>query len=292
MPIRPQIDWDAIDEALTGGEPVSGEGLLIAAVVLALGFLVAMLIGRWRRRRLRNLDDQTGQFLGLGTRFAQVVVMALSVGWALTSLGANIGWLTIVLLVSGVVVVLAARPVLEGMGASAALVTRPAFSIGDEIQVDDVIGEVTEITNRSTVIRLRDGRRVHIPNVEMLSKTVTVYTVDQSRRSAVEVTVGFETDIEHAENVLRRELDGLDEIDRVGSVRAQELTQGVQLSVRFWHPSSIEEGNDAIDAAVRTIVATLTDEGIRFAPAPELAIVPDPNRGTAGDGTPAGGDGS
>jgi small conductance mechanosensitive channel len=267
------IDWDAIDEALTGGESVSGENLLVAVVILAVGIVAALLLGRWRRRRLSELDDQTAQFVGFGTRLGQVVIVALSIGWALSSIGADIGWLTIVLLVTGAIVTLAARPVIEGMGASAALLTRPAFSVGDEISVDEISGEVLDITNRSTVIRLRDGRRVHIPNVEMLDKTVTVYTVDQSRRSAVEITVGFESDLDQVDHLLRSALGDLDTIDRVGSIRAQALTEGVQISVRFWHPSSIEAGNDAVDAAVRTIVATLVDSKIRFMPAPELEIL-------------------
>jgi small-conductance mechanosensitive channel len=276
------VDLGSLDEALTG-EQVTGEDLLVAGILLVIGLLFAWLIGRWRHSRLSKFDPHAQPFIGLATRVAQVLVIAVSVGWALTSLGADIGWLTVVLALTGFLVVLAARPILEGMGASAALVTRPAFAVGDEIGVDDVVGEVLEITNRSTVIQRRDGRRVHIPNVEMLSKTVTVYTVDQLRRSAVEVTVGFETDIDRVEELLRRELERLDEIDHVGSVRAQALTDGVQLSVRFWHPSGLKEGTDALDAAVRSIVTTLAGASIRFAPAPELSIVHSPDSSTTGD---------
>lgn len=265
------IDWGALDEALAG-EQVTGENLLATGVVLAIGLVAAWLIGRWRQRRLDRFEDQTRQFFGLTMRIAQVLVVAVSVGWALTTLGADIGWLTVVLLALGVIVVLAARPVLEGMGASAALVTRPAFSVGDEISVDETVGEVLEITNRSTVLRLRDARRVHIPNVQMLSKTVTVYTVDRLRRSAVEVTVGFAGDLDRVEHVLREALGQLDTIDRVGAIRAQALTEGVQLSVRFWHPSGVREGNDAVDDAVRAVVRRLGAEGIQFAPPVQLAV--------------------
>ena len=89
-----------------------------------MGFVAASLIGSWRRRQLRKLHDQTREFVGLGARIAQMLVMAFSVGWALSVIGADIGWLTVVLIASGLLIVLAARPILEGMGASAALVTR------------------------------------------------------------------------------------------------------------------------------------------------------------------------
>ncbi|MGI9603114.1 MAG: mechanosensitive ion channel family protein [Acidimicrobiales bacterium] len=276
------VDWGSIDEALAG-EQLDGESLLAAGAVLVVGFFVAWLIGRWRRQRLARYKDHTRQLVGLTLRVSQVLVLAVSVGWALTTLGADIGWLTVVLLAFGVIAVLALRPIIEGMGASAALVTRPAFSVGDEIAVDDLVGEVLEITNRSTVLRLRDARRVHIPNVNMLSKTVTVYTVDQLRRSDVDVAIGFGNDIDHVEEVLRAALSELDTIERVGSMRARSIGLGVQLSVRFWHPSSIQEGNEAIDDAVRTIVATLEREGIPFAPPLDVVIRGDSDSGSPSD---------
>lgn len=271
--VVPGVDLGTLDEAVTGGASITGETLLVAGAILVVGFVAAWFIGRWRRRQLRTLGHPVAEFVGLGGRVVQMLVAAVSVGWALNVLGVDIGWLTVVLVGIGIIVVLAARPVVEGMGASAVLVTRPAFGIGDEIGVDGVVGEVVEITNRSTVIRRRDGRRVHIPNVQMLAKTITVYTVDQLRRSAVEVIVGFESDVDQVESVLRAALEQLDTVDRVGSIRAQALTSGVQLSVRFWHPSGIKEGNDAVNDAVRAIVATLHEEQIRFAPPVELKVV-------------------
>ena len=183
-----------------------------------------------------------------------------------------------VVIVALLIGVLAARPVIEGMGAGAALTTRLAFQVGDEIRVGEVVGKVLEITNRSTVIERRDARKVHTPNVQMLDETVTVYTIDGDRRSAVDVVLAFDTDIDHAERVLREALGAVDAISRVGSIRAQALTTGVQLSVRFWHPSSIQAGNDAIDAAVRTIKRSPEDDGITFAPPIEVDIVNEGRR--------------
>lgn len=263
---------DELDELLTGNE-LDWSDVILAGVLIAVGFAVAYVIGRWRRRVLGRPGSQSAQLVSLLARMAQILVIAIFVGWALTRLGSDIGFLTVVVLVALLIGVLALRPILEGMGASAALTTRPAFGIGDEISVGDVVGEVIEITNRSTVIRLRDSRKVHIPNVEMLNKTVTVLTVDGERRSSVDVTLGFDTDIDHAEAVLREALGELDEITRVGSIRARGLRQGVEISIRFWHDSSIEAGNDAIDAAVRAIKPTLEAEGITLAPPIEIDIV-------------------
>jgi small-conductance mechanosensitive channel len=270
------VSFDGLDELLTGNDLDWGD-VVAAAALLAVGFAISYVIGVWRRRLLGRPGSQSAQLISLLARVGQVLVIAVFAGWALTRLGSDIGFLTVVVLVALFIGVLALRPILEGIGASAALTTRPAFGIGDEISVGDIAGEVIEITNRSTVIRLRDARLVHIPNVEMINKTVTVITIDGERRSSVDVTLGFDTDIDHAETVLRDALGGLDEISRVGSIRARGLRTGVEISIRFWHPSSIQAGNDAIDAAVRAIKRTLQREGITLAPPIEIDIVNEPH---------------
>jgi len=273
------MNLDELDEMLTGTN-LTWQELLSSVIILAVGCFVSYLVGRWRHKRLGQPDGQSQQVIGLVARVAQVLVVAVFAGWALTRLGSDIGFLTVTVIVALLIAVLAARPILEGMGASAALTTRPAFGVGDEIGVDDIRGEVIEITNRSTVIRMRDSRRVHVPNVQMLSKTVTVYSIEGERRSAVDVMLGFETDIDRAEQVIRDALGGVDAINRVGSIRAVTLTGGVELSVRFWHPSGLEEQNDALDAAVRTIKSALEDEHIVISPPAEVALIDQRTNGT------------
>lgn len=95
-----------------------------------------MQAGDTRCRRLGQPDGQSQQLIGLIARVPQVLVIAIFAGCALTRLGSDIGFLTVMILVAILIAVLAARPVLVGMGASAALATWPASKIGDEISVD------------------------------------------------------------------------------------------------------------------------------------------------------------
>ena len=268
------MDWDNIDELLTGDE-LTAEAILVALGLFAIGVLLAIVIGWWRSRYLGRPAHQTQQVVSVIARVTQILVIAVFVGWALTVLGGSIGWLTVVLLVALVVAVMAGRPALEGLGASAALTSRAAFSVGDEIMVDDVVGEVLEITNYSTVLRLRDARRVHVSNVEMLTKTVTVFTVERERRSSVELSVALDTDIEKADHVIHRAMDDVESISRVGQTRARGFDEGVELSVQFWHPSDIESGDEAIDGAVRAIKIALQRNAIDFAPSSIVRIHDD-----------------
>jgi len=265
------MDLAELGKSLTG-EEVTSQQYVAAIVLVVLGFVLAWLLRRWSRRIIDGLDAQSQQLASLGVRVAQILVIAIFAGWALTVLGANIGWLALMLAAAGFIAALAARPILEGLGAAAALSTRPAFEVGDEIAVDRARGEVTEITSRSTVIRLRDGRYVHIPNVEMLRKTVTVYTADKERRSSVELAVGFDTDLDRVRKVLDEALGDVDAITKVGAVRTTILASGIELSVRFWHASKIKDGNDATDAAVTKILAALDAEGVDIGTSTDIAI--------------------
>lgn len=266
------MDLDNLDETLTGSE-LTGQDVLVATILVAIGFFLGWLIRRWSRRLLKRFDAQSEPLIAFAVRVAQILVVAVFVGWALTTLGADIGWLTLMVAVAVFVAVLAARPIVEGLGAAAALTTRAAFSVGDEIAVNDTIGEVIDITTRTTVIRMRDGRNVHIPNVEMLDKTVTVYTAGEERRSAVEVIVEFGTDLDRARNVIRAPLAEVAGIKRLGSIRSNVVASGVELSIRFWHVPGIQAGNDARDAAIPAILGALADAEIGIAPPADIAIV-------------------
>ncbi|MGI9577245.1 MAG: mechanosensitive ion channel family protein [Microthrixaceae bacterium] len=262
---------DEINELLTG-EALTWQNIVAAILLVSVGLFLSYLIGRWRRHRLGRPDGQSQQLVALTARIIQSLVIAVFVGWALTILGSDVGLLTVMVIVAVLILVLAARPVIEGMGASAALTTRPAFTIGDEVQVDDYLGEIVEITNRSTVIRLRDARRVHIPNVEMLNKTVIVFTNVEERRSSIDLVLDLGEDIDRTDKVLRDALDGVDSINRVGSVRARALDVGVDLSVRIWHGPEVKKGNDALDDAVRAMKTALESNGINLAPSSEVAV--------------------
>lgn len=266
------MDLDNLDETLTGSE-LTGQDVLVATILVAIGFFLGWLIRRWSRRLLKRFDSQSEPLIAFAVRVAQILVVAVFVGWALTTLGADIGWLTLMVAVAVFIAVLAARPIVEGLGAAAALTTRAAFSVGDEIAVEDTIGEVIDITTRTTVIRMRDGRNVHIPNVEMLDKTVTVYTAGKERRSAVEVIVDFGTDLDRARSVIRASLAEVAGIKRLGSIRSKVVASGVELSIRFWHAPGIQDGNDARDAAIPAILGALADADIGIAPPADIAIV-------------------
>ena len=64
------------------------------------------LIRRWSRRLLKRFDAQSEPLIAFAVRVAQILVVAVFVGWALTTLGADIGWLTLMVAVAVFIAVL------------------------------------------------------------------------------------------------------------------------------------------------------------------------------------------
>lgn len=129
-----------------------------------------------------------------------------------------------------------------------------------------MLGEVQDVAKRSTVLQTRDGRLVYVPNTEIVEKTVTVFTALEERRSTIELTVAFDTDLDAVDRIVEEALAGIALIHRVGSIRARSFGEGVNIGVQFWHGPRLSDQGQAVDAAVRTLQVALIEAGIDFAP--------------------------
>jgi len=265
-------DLDQLDDALTG-QDLTATDVVAAIGILLIGTALAYLVGRitrWYVGRPGKQSEQVAKLIALGARW---LIQIVAIAWALDTLGVGVAWLTFVVGIVLIVAVFTAKPLLESMAASIVLSTRPAFGVGDDVKIGDDTGEVIEITGRSVVLRPRDGRRVHIPTSDVLGETITVYTVDRARRSDLDLKVTNETDLDAAERAILEALRRAEAVvdDPAPAVRAREINGGVRLSVRFWHGSSIRDGNVALDQAVRAIKPALEQAGIELA-VPQLEI--------------------
>ena len=276
------MNLDDLERALTG-EDLTGTDAAAALGLLLVGVGLYFVVG-WLLRRSAARWSQTvvpDEAIQLGIKLAQILALFIFVAWALTVLGARIGWITIMVIAVLLIAALVAKPFLEALASSFVVAGRSAFSVGDEIGFDGIIGKVQGITNRSTVVRTRDGRRIHIPNSELLDRPVTVYTAYDERRSAIDFTVALQTDIDALDGVIREALAPIPSVSRVGSIRARSFSEGVDLSVRIWHGPALSDGNDAIDTAVRHLKVAFEEAGIKFAPTDLVQIErPKPDRST------------
>ena len=83
------------------------------------------------------------------------------------------------------------------------ILLRQPFRIGDQVVFKGFEGTVEDIQTRSTRLKTYDGRRVVIPNGELYTSSVVVNTAYETRRSQVDVGVGYGDDVREASRLIR-----------------------------------------------------------------------------------------
>jgi MscS family membrane protein len=124
-------------------------------------------------------------FLILGFVFRQDVVSLI------TGLG-----------IGGVALALAARATLENLFASFTLFTEQPFIVGDDIELDKMVGKVEKVGFRSTRIRHLDGSLIVVPNQMLVSQSLNNLTQRKERRHKFFIRLKLETPMEKIKNVI------------------------------------------------------------------------------------------
>jgi small-conductance mechanosensitive channel len=179
--------------------------------------------------------DAVGRFVGL-------LLAAIAFVYALGVVGVRLGPLVGALGIGGVALAFAAQNILANFLASIILQLRRPFRRGDQVSIADCEGTVDEVNFRTVVLRTFDGQRVMVPCASVLSTPITNHTALGRRRTTLEVSVGYDADLERARAVL---LEAVRRVDAVLDRPPPEVwvksfgDSGIPLAVRYWHPPDI-----------------------------------------------------
>jgi small conductance mechanosensitive channel len=116
------------------------------------------------------------------------------------------------------------------------LIRRP-FHRGDQIKVGDIEGTVQAVETRATLVKTYSGRLVIIPNGDIYTRSVTVHTAYDYRRTEIIVPVGLEVDLERAMEVFLEATVGVEHVqaDPPPDILPWEFSQNnVNIRVRWW----------------------------------------------------------
>lgn len=257
---------DDLIDTLNSAELSLGE-FLAALVILIIGVLVGRLAGRYTGRwfrRSKTVPDVIAADVAAGVRW---LIYLLAIGIAFRVMGVDVAWFALAAIVVLLVAVLVVRPQVENLAAGIVLTVRPAFSLGDVIEVDRRVGSVVEIGSHSTAIETIEGKRFHMPNSELLGQTVTVYSAKETRRTEFDLALEPHTDLDHATSVITDALAHAPIIvsDPAPDVVASKFDAAtVRLTVRIWFPSNMLSDAPALDAAIRATYAALEGAGLEL----------------------------
>jgi small-conductance mechanosensitive channel len=114
---------------------------------------------------------------------------------ALTAAGFDVGRLTILASAFGVGIGFGLQNVVNNFVSGLILLFERPVHVGDKIQLSqDVIGEVTRIGIRASVVKSVDGADILVPNGNLISNELTNWTLsDRKRRITIPVGVAYGT---------------------------------------------------------------------------------------------------
>lgn len=238
--------------------------LVAASIVMAVGFVLAWLIKRLIRRAAGNLSGTALASVGAMAQLAGGSVVLLAGVFALEILGFSLGPVLILILIA-VVALLLLRPMITNLSSGLLLQVRGALDVGDLVSTGDIVGVVAEITTRTVIIDTTDGRRVHVPNSDVLDNPIVNYTVRGRRRSSFDVTMRWDTDLDLAMSTMRLELSRVEEVesDPPPEVQVAGAIGGlVVIRSLVWHAPEPSAERAALDAGLRAVIAGLDAAGL------------------------------
>jgi len=145
----------------------------------------------------KRTDTLLVVFLGAGKVFILLVVLLMilsELDIAVTPILASLG-------IVGVAVGFGAQYLIRDLIAGVFIIMENQYRVGDVAKVADIWGLVEEVNLRKTVLRDLDGAVHHVPNGEI--RVASNYTRKFSRIN-LNISVAYDTDLDHAINVINR----------------------------------------------------------------------------------------
>jgi small-conductance mechanosensitive channel len=142
------------------------------------------------------------------------------------------------------------KDILQNWLAGLLILLRLPFRRGDQIEVIGLKGTVLRIEPRATIMRTYDGKDIVIPNTTIYTNDVTIQTSQPTRRIEMDITVGYENDIDRIRDILTKALEKVDEIrkDPPPQILCWELgATSLGIKLRWWISS--ERSQEVISRA-------------------------------------------
>ncbi len=218
-------------------------------IVLALGILVGGYVvylftsGLLKKVLVRSHVENAFARL-LVDNVYKFVITIVALIMAAGQLGINITAPLAGLGILGLALGFAAQDSLSNIIAGFLIFFDKPFRVGDYVTINDHYGRVELITMRSTRIRTQDNKYVVIPNQKIINEILTDHTTNGETRLIVPVTIVYETSLPEARAAILAEvaaIEGLLETPAPDVVLDVLGESGMELQVRFWIPSAVDE---------------------------------------------------
>ncbi len=247
--------------------------LALALVVLVLAWAFAHLV-RSITKKIASRAGLRPSLVSLLVTLAGILIWLFGILVALAVLlpGVDAGSLITVVGFSSIAIGFAFKDIFENFLAGILIMMRKKMRIGDHIECEEIEGRVEQITLRETYLRRLDSQLTIVPNAYLFQNPVRIITDADLRRHEIIVGVAYDTDLDHAAEIITGAIRGLDLVNRAKPVDvfAREFDDSsINFTVRWWAGSRQFEMHKSRDQVVRAVKRALDEAGIVI-PFPQL----------------------
>jgi small-conductance mechanosensitive channel len=236
--------------------------LTILAILLA-AYIVA--------RILRNLTRRALTRANADPRIIRSLTSAVFYGVLALGLVIALGGVTLALLLFIVIAGLAANDILKNLASGLQILSTRPFTVGDWVLVNTFEGTVVNVGWRGTVLDTFDGRRVILPNSQIVTSAVVNNSAHKVQRLEAPFTVVSDADFPTIERVAREAALSVEDVLSEPAPQILLTTlSGATMNVvaRFWLTAAPQRQRAALSEVMVAIRNGLRGEGIALAPPP------------------------
>ncbi len=229
--------------------------ILIAAIILVIGFYLAKRIQKLSARLIKKFSHNTT----LNSLFDSIVYIfcigitlftvlnVLQLDKTVTSILAGAG-------IIGLALAFAFQDIAANFISGVFISFRRPLHIGDIVKIKDYMGKVEEINLRDTVVRTFQGQMVIIPNKEVFQNPIENYSLLGKRRIDLTVGVSYGDNLQKVKDVTLaavKGIEGLSAEDETTMFYQEFGDSSINFLLRLWvkspeQPDYLNVGSEAI----------------------------------------------
>ncbi|MDD1720118.1 MAG: mechanosensitive ion channel family protein [Methanoregulaceae archaeon] len=220
------------------GQITVGDLIVIAVILFAAG-IIGKVVTIYIKKSLSDKVEKNE--LKVLVRAVQYGILLIGVIAVLPYFQVNLSGLLVAGGIAGVIIGFASQSVVSNFVSGLFLIVERPVSIGDNITIGEVSGNVEEIRILSTIIRSYEGVYTRVPNEKVFTSDITNYVANVARRFDYTIGIGYRDDAEKAERLIRDIVTAHPFVLRNPgpSVFVDSLGESsVNIMVRLWTPSS------------------------------------------------------
>ena len=215
--------------------------IILFIVVLVVFHFLSKLAGKAMTRAVTQAKGATNLLKNFAVNVAQKLVFFIGLIIALSMLEVNIGPFLAAIGAVGFIVGFALQGTLSNFAAGIMILLYRPYDVGDYVSVAGTSGTVEDMSLVSTTLRLPDNQIVIVPNGQIWDDIITNVTGVDKRRVDLVFGIGYDDDIQHAQEVLESVVNNHELVlkDPAPTIRVHELADSsVNFIVRPWSKTS------------------------------------------------------